>query len=269
MTTADPPPQSPKKPDAITCDEAFELIRVFTAEELGKAKTLRLRAHLSRCPECMARYRDAVSTAASLGRVNHEQREKRAIERQRHELHAKAFGTEDSGVRPTRRNRFFQLRLVLIPAIFIYIMTQVVGLGPPPAKVQLVESKGLVSIDERSIEAGSDPSLVLPGRWVKTRRLARARLEGTTCTIDLESSTDLLVESANPPRFRFRSGGIRLEGTTTLVTVLGMIEVEEGKGRLFLDDRGLSVQPESGRWARIDMAGETILKNGRDTVLRP
>jgi len=266
MPTDDPPPWTP---EPITCAEAFELSRTFAAEELSRERTLRLRAHLARCPECMARYREAISTAASLGRINQEAREQRAIEQQRRELHAKAFGHAGEGVRPRKRSRLHLLRLVLIPAVFIYIMTHVVGLGPPPAKVQLVEASGLVSIDQRSVELGEDPLLVLPGRWVTTRRYARAGLDALSATLTLEEETELLVESAKPPRFRLRAGGILVEGTTTLVTLLGLIEVEGGKGRLHLDDRGLSVEPESGSWKRLDKSGETPLECGRTTLLTP
>lgn len=266
MPTDDPPPRAP---EPITCAEAFELSRTFAAEELSRERTLLLRTHLARCPECMASYREAITTAASLGRVNQQAREQRAVEQQRRELHAKAFGHSGAGSRPRKRSRIHYLRLVLIPAVFIYIMTQVVGFGPPPAKVRLVEATGLVSLDQRSVELGGDPLLVLPGRWVTTRRYARARLDALTATITLEGETELLVESAKPPRFRLRAGGVLVEGTTSLVTLLGLIEVEEGKGRLRLDERGLSVEPESGGWKRLDKGGERALEKGRTTVFTP
>jgi hypothetical protein len=272
MTETEPTQTDPEALPQISCEEAFALTRTFTTRELSMSRTRTLRSHLSACPECMSVYREAVATAAALGRSHQERREQRAIERELFQLHAKAFGDRSTGeAKPVRKDkhRYFRLRLILIPAILIYIMTRITGFGPAPAKVLLVESRGSVSIAERTVDPEADPALVLPGRWVRTERFAQAKLDGRKCIVDLESSTDLLVESAAPPRFRLRSGGMRLEGSTKVVTILGLITVEEGKGRIAVDDRGVTIQPETGSWSCFDSGGEKVLENGREVLLEP
>lgn len=265
MTPSKPAPD----PRGISCDEAFELARVFAAKELPRAERTKLRTHLTACPECMDRYRQTVSTTAVLGRTSKAQREERAIERQRRALHAQVFGPPPAEGKPIKKARNFRLRMMILPALFFYLITQITGLGPPPARVLVVESSGLVTVDDRRVEEATESTLVLPGRWVQVGRFASARLDGRSCFLDLDSSTDILVEAAAPPRFRLRRGAFDLEGTTTLITVLGLLEVEEGRGRLRLDDRGLELEPQSGRWTWFDKGGEKLLENGRAVTIRP
>jgi len=266
MTGTETSAQASKKPSEISCEEAGALMREFSRENLDTHRLRLLRGHLAGCSDCMSIYREVVGTTAALGRVTRAEREKRAIERQRNQLHAKVFGRKEL---PKVKRRFFRLRIVLIPAFFIYLMTQIAGVGPPPARIEIISTRGKVTIDQRPVEEGAGPALVLPGRWILSSRFADATVDGRTCELRLGSETDLLVESAAPPRFRFRSGDLQVDGTTTLVTVLGMIEISEGRGHLRLDDHGLLIEPESGSWSVFDRYGETKLEKGHAVTLRP
>jgi hypothetical protein len=246
--------------EPITCAEVRPLVRLFLAGELRKESSTQLRAHVAGCQPCMDFYREAVSTTATLGRMTSEEREQRMLERQRNARAAVALG-RDPQAAPKRRH--FRLRMVLIPAVVIYVLTRIANLGPAPGKVELVDASRGVTIDERVPDLSKGPSLVLPGRWVLTDRFANASLDAQLCEVHLGSSTDLLVESARPLRFRLGRGSVSLEGSAKFVTIRGLIEVEAGRGSLSLGDPGLVVEPEAGTWRLHDSTGAHALELGR------
>lgn len=251
--------------ETLSCGEVPALSRLYIASELGKPATRSLRAHLGKCPDCMLEYRESVRTAAALSRMTSEEREKRMIERRRNARHAQAFGHE-TVVKPKRRN--FRLRMVLAPAILIYVIMSIANLGPSPGRVEIVEATSGVSIDQRAVDLVEGSGLVLPGRWVMTDRFAKAKIDARLCELQVGSSTNLLVESARPVRLRLRGGNVSVAGSTMLITVLGIVEVEEGRGRISLDDHGLDIEPESGKWTLKDMHGTRELELGRSQVFR-
>ena len=246
--------------EPITCDEVRPFVRLFLSGELKKESSARLRAHVAGCKPCMEFYREAVSTTATLGRMTGEEREQRMLERQRNARAAAALGREPQGA-PKRRH--FRLRMVLIPAVVIYVLTRIANLGPEPGKVELVDASRGVTIDERVPDLSEGPSLVLPGRWVLTDRFANASLDANLCEVHLGSSTDLLVESARPLRFRLGRGSVSVEGSAKFVTLRGLVEIEEGRGSLSLGDPGLVIEPEAGSWKLHDSSGAHPLELGR------
>ncbi len=251
--------EQPRESVALTCDEVPALVRVYVARELGKDSLQLMRRHLASCPECMEMYRESVGTAAALSRMTSKEREKRMLDRKRHARHAEAFGL-DRDPKPARRH--FRLRIVLIPAVVIYLLTQLTVFGPPPGKVEITDASRGVKIDQRVVDTDEGNALVLPGRWILTDRFANATIDARTCELHLGASTDLLVESARPLRFRLRSGSVSLVGTATFVTVLGLLEVEEARGSLIMGDHGWLVMPESGRWTVFDKDGSQELELG-------
>lgn len=266
MPSTGPAPETPQAPAAIDCGEAAGLTRAFASGVLGTAETKRLRSHLARCRECMGAYRAAIETTAQLGRFTVEEREKRLIDRQRRALHAKAFGPREKG---RKRPNWLRLRLVLMPAFFIYLMIQITGLGPPPARVDLVASEGPVTLDGRDVGGREDEILVLPGRWVGTGPYAKALLDARSASVELAAETELLLESARPVRLRLRRGGVQVEGDLTVVTVLGLVEVAEGRGHLYFGDGGLQVEPEVGTWKLFDKRGERTFPLGESSDVLP
>ncbi|MCB9916284.1 MAG: zf-HC2 domain-containing protein [Planctomycetes bacterium] len=253
-------PEAPDHTTALTCEGAAPLLHTYVAKELGRDDTLRLRSHLARCPECMAAYRDAVETTAALGKQAGAVREQRMAERQRVARAAKALGKDLS---KTPRKRNFRLRIVLIPAVVIYVILQLTNLGPPPGKVTMLSAEGGVTIGEREPDFALGPPLVLPGRWIFTKDFGKAVLEGGSCTVDVGRKTQLLVESARPVRFRLRAGQMRVVGTANVVTVLGMVQFEEGRGVLTFDDHGLFVEAEAGSITMLTPDGPQRLDLGR------
>lgn len=267
MPSNDPTPDATPGAPPCNCEEAAVLTSSVATGTLEREAVLRLRRHLAQCRPCMGAYREAVETTAQLGRFTLEEREKRMLERQRRARHARAFKRREKPDRGSGRG--FRLRLILMPAAFIYIVMKIAGIGPAPARVELVERSGPVTIDLRTVEHRSDAPLVLPGRWVNAGPKARARLDGGACVVDLREDTSLLLESARPVRFRFPRGRVRVEGDVTFVTVLGVLELREARGRLTFDDEGLVLEPEAGTWTLVDRRGERALPLGRATTVLP
>lgn len=250
----------------INCQRAFILTREFTSGEIEKPELRKLRSHMAFCGECRQTYREAVETTASLSRFAVEAREQRQIERQRNALHAKVYGEKE---KPKRRRFPFRLRLILMPAFFIYLVTQITQLGPPPARVELIGTEGTVHLHGKPIESEVDRLLILPGRWISTMPLAKATLDGRECLFSLGSETEVLLEAARPVRVRVKRGYVKFDGDAVVVTAMGMLDIKAGKGSLHLSDAGLRLEPESGEWTFVDRRGKRTVPNGEMTLLRP
>jgi hypothetical protein len=259
MSTTGPAPETPEAPAALDCDEVVGLSRAFASGTLDMEDTRRLRSHLAHCRECMNTYRDAVQTTAQLGRFTIEEREKRLLDRQRRARHAKVFSSPE---KVSKRPNWLRLRLILMPAFFIYLMIQITGFGPPPARVDLVKSDGQVSLQGREVGGREHELLVLPGRWVTTGLYSKAWLDARTAKVRMSGETELLLESARPVRLRLRRGGLEVEGDITLVTALGLLEISEGRGHVFLGDGGLRLDPVAGSWKLFDRRGERSFPMG-------
>ncbi|HIG10512.1 MAG: hypothetical protein ABGY71_15070 [bacterium] len=254
--------QHPKTPEPLTCEETREQMPEYISCCLEHDLAARLREHLAGCLDCSRAYRESVGTMAALSRMTTAERDKRMLERQRNARHAKAFEHgEEPKPEPRRRN--FRLRMVLIPAVVIYAVIGLCNLPPEAGRVQITEASGTVHIDAREVNLELGPALVLPGRWILTDRFAKACVDARFCELRVGSGTDLLVESARPLRLRLRAGSLSLVGSALFVTVLGIVEVEEGRGTLRLTDHGLEVEPESGSWRLIDKDGSSELDLGR------
>lgn len=260
------PPTSKSTENAqADCDEAARLTRIFTKGKLVRSEMRRLRSHMTHCAPCRESYREAVETTASLSRFTVEERERQQVERHKRSLHAKVFGS-----RKPKGSRFpFRLRLILMPAIFIYLVTQITSLGPPPANVEVVDVQGKVTLSGTDIDPEVENLLVLPGRWLTTMANGRVWLDSGECRFQLSSETSVLLERARPLRLRMRHGYASVDGDLSIVTVIGLLKVTQGKGNVYLTDAGLRVEPESGEWVFLDRRGEHRMELGESVLLRP
>ena len=238
----------------------------FALGELDLTATREMRAHLALCPECMDHYRGTMQAAASFGRKGKQEREQRAIERQKSNLHQKHFGPRE---KPKPSGRQFRLRLLLMPAFVIFLLTRIGSLGAPAARVELVAARGVVKVDDVERLDLDEPYLILPGRWLVTAQFAKARVEAGVCDLEFGSDTTCLVESARPVRLRIERGRVDVDGSVTIITVLGLLEVTAGAGRITLDSRGLHMEPQTGVWNFMNKNGEQILALGREVTIAP
>jgi hypothetical protein len=250
----------------LDCEQALDWIREFRGEGLAKGRMRTLRAHMATCKSCLRDYRDGIETTAGLARFTVEEREAKQIEHQRRARHAKAFGDREA---PRKKIYTGRLRFVLVPALAIFVMTQFSGWGPPPAKVELVAKQGIVRISRKEVTSDISNLLVLPGRWVSTFSLASATLDCGKCLVRVGADTELMVESAKPLRFRLKRGYTHVDGDVRFVTVLGIVDVKEGRGSLKLTDIGLTLEPESGEWTVVTARGEEQLAVGEVHQMRP
>jgi len=129
-------------------------------------------------------------------------------------------------------------------------------------RVELVAASGVVKVDGVQRTDFTDPYLILPGRWITTLQFARASLEGGRCELELGEETSCLLESARPVRVRLERGRIDLDGDLIVVTVLGLLHVSAGQGRVVLDERGLHLEARAGTWTFMDKAGEREVRIG-------
>ncbi|MFT7486954.1 MAG: hypothetical protein ACI9F9_002811 [Candidatus Paceibacteria bacterium] len=250
----------------LDCEGALVCIRFYARGELEPDPTRILRLHLAQCPACMTLYRDTMETTALMGRRNQGEREERALERAQKNLHEKHFGPRPN---PGKGMSRYKLRLLLMPAFAIFLLIHFTGLGEPPARVDLIATDGLVKVNGVLRAHPEKPFLILPGRWVTTGQFGKAVIDGGSCLLNLGQETDCLVEAARPVRVRLERGRIDLDGELIVVTVLGLLHVRDGKGRVYVDEQGLHFEPESGDWKFLDKTGEHDVDPSRRTTILP
>ncbi|MFT5059609.1 MAG: hypothetical protein ACI89E_002395 [Planctomycetota bacterium] len=261
---------SQDKPDPdstlVDCEQAPALISAFAASQLPPEGLRRLRVHLAKCPTCQEAYREVVQATASLGRRGSENREQRNVDRAKENLRSKYFGGSRASKITSRKHG---LRLALIPALAIFLMIKVTGLGEEPARVDLILTDGIVKLDSRQVSISDEPLLVLPGRWLQTGKFSKALLEANSATVEIDARTDCLLEAARPLRFRLRRGSVSVDGDVLLYTVIGIVSVVGGKGQLHIGSSGLTIEAQSGEWTLLDSSGESAIDLGRPVTILP
>lgn len=243
----------------LDCEEALKRVHGFALGNLPPIQVRELRQHILGCSTCRVAYKEAIETTASFAHVSKQEREEQEIERTKRRIHAERFGPTAEVV---KHRRFYRLRIALIPAFFIFLMLKVTGLGEPPARVDLVATDGTVQLEKDQVLVTEDPILILPGRWLHTSTFSSANLVSRDVTVELGSRTTLLLESARPVRMRLRRGQLDIEGDLIIYSMLGMLHVSQGKGRVTLNSDGLLIEAESGGWKLLDKSGETPIKPG-------
>ncbi len=253
-------PAHPDPDSALSCEQARGRTHDFALGELGPLEVRELRQHILECRPCRDAYKEAIETTAALAHVSKEGREQEEAERFKRRVHAERFG-------PTREivkhRRYYRLRIALIPAFFIILMINMTGLGEPPARVDIVHTEGTVKLAKQQVVILGDPLLVLPGRWVHTKASSSASLESLSVRVEVGARTDVLLESARPVRMRLRGGLLDVDGDLVIYSVLGILNVTQGKGRVTLDNDGLLIEVESGEWKLLDRSGENLLAPGQ------
>lgn len=263
---SEPPKGTAQDISPVACEEIARRTRLFSLGELNPQDTREMRSHLATCSECMGSYRDILQTAAGLGRLHQGEREQRSIERAKHHLHQKHFGPREPG---KNGNLGHRLRLILMPAAVIFILMNFAELGDPPARVEMISARGIVTIDGHRPGSLDKPYLILPGRWVRTGQFAETHIDSGLCTLDIGAESQVLVSGARPLIVRLETGRVDVDGDLRIVTVLGGITVTQGKGRLTFDEHGLHLEPESGSWLFTDQSGEHLLEHGRLVTITP
>ncbi len=244
---------------ALTCEEARELLDAHAAGVLAAPERARLRRHLVGCRECAAAYREAARLRAGGGRTVTAAREREAVAAARRRHVAEGLWSQ--------KGRRLRLRTVLVPAFFIWLILQIAGVGGSPPRLELVEWSGDVTVADFTPHEDAPPLVARRGAWTRTGDRARALLRSEDVEFELGPFTRLLVESADPPRARLERGDLRVRGSATVVTMLGIVKVEAGAGRIRAEGGSVEVASEGGRWSVRGPLGERTLAAGESLRL--
>lgn len=237
------------------------LLREFIAGRVQGTRDPAVREHLVACESCRMQYRDAVQAAADVAGTHRARREQEATRQQRrrrlHKNSAAALAEAQ------RRSRGFRLRMLLLPAALVLLMTQIGRFGKPvPVQTRPIASStnGQVYVDGRPFDGDTEAMSLVRGQRCQTGGEGEAHLRTGRVSLTLGPNTTVLVEGEG--RFRLERGALTFEGSCELTTGFGVLESEDGAGRVWFVENGMkaSVERDTLRW--IDPTGARELPVG-------
>ena len=246
------PPDQPEQGPEITCAQATGLIDRMASGGLPGAIAAVLRAHLGVCPPCKADYRARMEALAALGRqvrANHGAG-----------LGAVARGIGSSHHRPRLGGKALRrFAMFVVPAALFFFATRLSAdwSFQPPLVAHWVE--GTSWIGGRALDGDSKQIKLVRSDLVEPDPGASCRIEARDFEVQVESGARLLVISAVARRLRLEDGGVRVSGSVTLETPLGLVELDDGQAEVSLDGRGLEVLAREGSVELIDASGRRRL----------
>ena len=241
--------------EALSCRDATRLVTLYLGAQLGRRPTQRLRAHLAGCAECMEHYRASVHLTASIGRSRTTDR--RTVQRA---LRKHRFARIAAGLNGRGKSPFWQLRLVLYPALLLLLVTQVVR-KTVSAGADCLQVAGEVHVGIEALEDGARAPL-FPGAWCRTEAGGSAQLSGAIAA-GLGTDTAVLIESLTPPRVRLASGELELSGAARVSTALGIVTLEAGDAQVSLRAGVLTVATRDGQVRFLGPDGARDVAPGR------
>lgn len=249
------------------CARTTVVLRAFLAGKADRTRDPAVREHLASCAACRARYEEAVEAAAHVGGAQRKQREEALLRSariaKRRKQHPGAEAAEAA-----RRARGHRLRLLLLPAALILLMTQLGRLSrgvPVETRPIALRVGGVVQAAGRTIAGEDDPVTLTRGQRCETGTDGSALLRTGRVSLTLDPDTRVLVESSS--RFRLERGGVAVDGTCAVTTSLGVLEVEDGAGRLALKDGRLLATVERDRLTWVDPTGVHVLAPGPERIV--
>ena len=241
------------------CDAARSRIRAFLAGagSLSMDAVQAMRAHLAECPACDAHYHDEAEFVARLGRESRRTRERKGVPRQ-------GRGLRWNYLRPPRQTR---LRLVLIPAFVIFLLTQSDRLRQR-AGWRLEALDGAVVAAEESVPVTATSRRLITGETCSTGPDGSAVLRFGDTRLVLGPATDLVLGVQASRSIRILGGRLVVGGNCRIQTALALIDVDdEASARIEYAERGLVVECLAGPVRVQDVTGTRTLAPG-DVVTR-
>lgn len=272
-SSATAPAMSPDDWDPL-CARTTVVLRAFLAGRADRTRDPVVRDHLASCAACRARYEEAVEAAAHVGGARRRRRDEETLRTERTDELRREDPRAQAAERAAseRRARAHRLRLLLLPAAAIVLLTQLGRFGGEvPVETRPIATwiGGEVQAGGRGLDGADDPRLLTRGQRCETGPEGSARLRTGRVTLTLGPETRLLVESAG--RFRLERGTLGFEGTCAITTHLGVLEAAEAAGTLVLVDGRLRAAVERAAVTWVDPAGERTLEPGEERLvaLRP
>jgi hypothetical protein len=233
----DPRPAEPGPP----CAEAQRLLGEFLGgSPLSREADRGFRLHLTSCPSCRQSYREALASAARLGRTIREARERDLRLGRRAEGRRRALA---AGTRTVRGRGWW--KLALIPALLVFALVRANPFGAD-AVLEARWSAGGVRAAGTRLGAEEPARELARGDWCLTDEDASAHLAASGVRIGLGARTQLLVEDARVPRVRLQRGALDLRGACTVTSPVGVVELFTGRARLELEGERLSIECLAG-----------------------
>ena len=241
--------------DDATCEAMQALARAFLAggeRAPGKAEVLSMRAHLAACPECKQAYQQEAEFVARLGAENRRTRERKGIPRQGRRQRWRYVAAP----RQTR------LRLILIPAFAIFLMTQSDRLRSR-AGWRLEALDGLVIAADDPVVATETSRRLISGESCSTGPGGRAVLRFGDSRLVLGPETEVVLGVEAARSIRFVGGRLIVGGPCRVQSALALIDLVEGSsGRLAYTRDGFTVECLTGNVQMQDVTGVRTLAAG-------
>lgn len=259
-----------------SCELAELDLRLHAQGALPAERAQRLRAHLVQCASCAAEFRSAVEQRARLGRAVRGGPEvagqgQRSSPAPSTPVLAMEDDLEDARPpRPTaaaKRQRRFRLRTLVIPAFFTWLILQIAGAGAKPGRLEVSEARGNVTIAERPYTDYERTPLLIRGAWCNTDEASSATLVAPGARVVVGSWSSVQAEATEPLRLRLRAGELDLEGTATIVTNLGVVDLVSGAGHMRLSAEGVQLECRAGSLVFVGPLGERRLVAGERALL--
>jgi len=240
---------------AAACADTRARARAFltgSPDAPAGAAARRMREHLAACPACDAAYRAEAEFVAQLGRENRRTRERKGVPRRGR---ASRFLTLPA----PRKTR---LRLVLIPAFAIFLMTQSDRLRSQAGwRVEALE--GPVVAEGESVPATESSRRLTIGETCSTGERGRAVLRLGDTRLVLGPRTDLVLGSESERSVRFAGGELTVGGPCRLQAALALVDVGRGSSaRVASTDPGLRIECLTGSLRVQDVTGTRSLVVG-------
>jgi hypothetical protein len=229
------------EPRSTICEASQVRIDRLIAGMSTLAEDRALHEHLELCDRCRLDYHAALAPSGS-----------------RHELASlrQALATA-AARRSSKRSRLLK---VLFPSIVIAAM--LLQLGPERLAGEVVAIDGQCHVGDEKVLSG-EPAKVSAGQWLSTEESSLARMEFRDGgSILISQATRLWIDESGDSQLHLALGEITAQGTCTVTTTLGAVEIQSGSARVSVRDGRLEVQSFGGGVVFCDAAGEKPLVAG-------
>jgi hypothetical protein len=257
MTTARPseldePTSSP------ACADARRLMSLLAVGSLGAAEATTLREHTAGCPDCHESYVATVEGAARMGRAAREERvERERTARRATQRRMALAATGDRGSPAARTLR--PMLWVSAFALLVIVVRSITG-GPPPFEVRW--TAGEVHVSGHSLDRLQPEGEARRGDTLTTGADGRLAFTRGDFEALLDPRSQVLVESAVPPRLRLVHGALSATGACEITSQSGVVTLEAGTVQVVHDAGRLGVLCKLGTVRVVTAEGEAVLAAG-------
>ncbi|MFT5052300.1 MAG: hypothetical protein ACI8QZ_003733 [Chlamydiales bacterium] len=239
--------------DELTCEVVWIMIQGFASGDTTPDGEHLMRVHMAHCGECRDEYRSAMVTMARIGG----ERRRNRVENERQERHDRLRAMAFQAAAPPS-GKFHRMRTMLYPAFFAFLLFQVSRMSVAVAGVSVTGLTGEVSVRDEGLEPTAELTAER-GDWCLTGPDSSARLDAKHAVVLVGPSSAVIVQRAAPARYRLDRGSLEIEGSCTIDTRWGIVDLKDGRARVVLEARGVEVECHAGLAAFTGMGGSVAV----------